>query len=217
MNLYLYHHCPFCVRADMVANYKQVPHKKIYLASDDEATPMRLVNAKQAPILQMDDGRAMPESLDIAKRLDELGNPERPMRAGGDVTVWNDAFAGVRRSILSLQFPRNIRMGFPEFSEQSARDYFQNKKEAVIECRFDEALAASDQHIAVVAAMLASLPVPVSPAAHADQLGWDDVMIYPGLRNLSMVKGLPFPPVLRRYMDDVSRITATELFFDRAI
>jgi glutaredoxin len=38
--------CPFCVRADMVANYKQVEHEKVYLPNDDEATCFELIGAK---------------------------------------------------------------------------------------------------------------------------------------------------------------------------
>jgi glutaredoxin 2 len=67
--------CPFCVRADMVANYKQVEHEKVYLPNDDEATCLELIGAKRVPILQLEDGSRMGESLDIAQKLDELGSP----------------------------------------------------------------------------------------------------------------------------------------------
>ncbi|ENA36453.1 MULTISPECIES: hypothetical protein [Pseudomonas] len=47
MKLSPYDHCPFCVRADMVANYKQVEREKIYLSNDDEATCFELIGAKR--------------------------------------------------------------------------------------------------------------------------------------------------------------------------
>jgi glutaredoxin 2 len=217
MNLYLYQHCPFCVRADMVANYKEVVHNKVYLANDDEETCFRLVNAKLVPILELDDGTAMPESMDIARKLDEVGNPSRIIRPGSDVAAITNMFSAERQAILCLQFPRNIQLGLPEFATASARDYFRNKKEAVLECTFEEAIAATAEHKAVVEAMLARILVLDNPARYDDQLSWDDVLIYPGLRNLTSVRGLQFPRHVLQYMQDVSRITATDLFFDRAI
>lgn len=35
MKLFQYDHCPFCVRADMVAKYKQVNFETVYLLNDD--------------------------------------------------------------------------------------------------------------------------------------------------------------------------------------
>ncbi|SEQ20267.1 MULTISPECIES: glutathione S-transferase N-terminal domain-containing protein [Pseudomonas] len=66
MKLSPYDYCPFCVRADMVANYKQVEREKIYLSNDDEATCFELIGAKKVPILQLNDGSRMGERLDIA-------------------------------------------------------------------------------------------------------------------------------------------------------
>ena len=31
VTLYQYLHCPYCVRADMVANYLNIEHKKVFL------------------------------------------------------------------------------------------------------------------------------------------------------------------------------------------
>lgn len=217
MKLYLYDHCPFCVRAEMVAHYKQVPVEQVYLLNDDEASCFALIGAKQVPILQFDDGRAMGESLDIARKLDELGNPAQVIRPHGDYLAIQEHMNQVRLANWCLLFPRDISLGLPEFATQSARDYFQAKKEQIIQRPFAQALAETAEHQTVVEQMLASLPPLDLPSAHGNTLGWDDVLLYPGLRNLSMVKGLAFPPAVRAYVEEVARITATQTYFERAV
>ena len=217
MKLYLYDHCPFCVRAEMVAHYKQVPVEQVYLLNDDEATCIELIGAKQVPILQFDDGRAMGESLDIARKLDELGTPQRVIRPHGDYLPIQEHMNQARLAIWCLLFPRDIALGLPEFATQAARDYFQAKKEQIIQRPFAQALAETAEHQAVVEAMLASLPPLDLPSAHGNTLGWDDVLLYPGLRNLSMVKGLALPPAVRAYIEEVARLTDTATYFSRAI
>ena len=51
MKLYLYDHCPFCVRARMIFGLRNVPVEEIVLLNDDEATPIGLIGAKQVLIL----------------------------------------------------------------------------------------------------------------------------------------------------------------------
>ena len=76
MKLYLYDHCPFCVRARMIFGLRNVPVEEIVLLNDDEATPIGLIGAKQVPILQKPDGSHMGESLDIVRYVDKLaGKP----------------------------------------------------------------------------------------------------------------------------------------------
>ena len=71
MKLYVYDHCPFCVRARMILGLKNLPVELVVLANDDEATPIGLVGKKVVPILVKEDGTAMPESLDIVNYVDE--------------------------------------------------------------------------------------------------------------------------------------------------
>jgi hypothetical protein len=44
--LYIYDHCPFCVRARMVLGLKGVKHELFFLANDDVETPTALVGKK---------------------------------------------------------------------------------------------------------------------------------------------------------------------------
>lgn len=217
MKLYLYDHCPYCIRAEMTGRYKEVPFEVVYLLNDDEQTCFRLVNAKQVPILTREDGSSMPESLDIARVFDDIGNPDRVILKGGDHKRYNDVIDSVSLNINCLLFPRNIAIGLPEFATQSSRDYFQHKKEKLIDRPFQQAFDQTQQHKSAVEEMLFRLPQLPDPQQHDNQLSWDDVMIYPVLRNLSIVKDLKFPDQVRRYVEAIARLTNTHTYFERAI
>ena len=48
--MYVYDHCPFCVRVRLALGVKNVKHLIHFLANDDVATPTGLVGKKIAPI-----------------------------------------------------------------------------------------------------------------------------------------------------------------------
>ncbi len=77
MKLYIYDHCPFCVRARMVFGLRGVAVEEVILQNDDEETPIKMIGAKQVPILQKDDGSFMGESLDIVRYIDEMAGKGR--------------------------------------------------------------------------------------------------------------------------------------------
>ena len=62
--LYVYDHCPFCVRVRVALGVKGIKHKLVFMANDDVETPTALVGKKIAPIWVDDDGPMM-ESLDV--------------------------------------------------------------------------------------------------------------------------------------------------------
>ena len=69
-------HCPFCIKARMIFGLKNIPVELHVLLNDDAETPTRMVGQKQVPILQKDDSRYMPESMDIVHYVDKLdGKP----------------------------------------------------------------------------------------------------------------------------------------------
>lgn len=51
MKLYVYDHCPFCVRARMIFGLKNLPVELVVLANDDEATPIALVGKRLCQFL----------------------------------------------------------------------------------------------------------------------------------------------------------------------
>lgn len=216
MKLFQYDHCPFCVRADMVAKYKQVNFESVYLLNDDANSCIDRVGKKMVPILEID-GQSMGESLDIAHRLDELGKVDKVIVGGGDADRFTQPLMTANRAIFSLLFPRAVQLGLPEFATESAIQFYRANKEQMIECSFEQALQDSEQHIAVVEAALSSVPALTKPSERDNQISWDDVMIFPMLRNLTMVKGLTFPTHVIEYVNEVADLTGVMLYTDRAV
>ena len=66
--LYVYGHCPYCVRARMIFGLKKTPFKLDFLMNDDVVTPTKMIGKKVLPIMEID-GEAMGESLDIVAKV----------------------------------------------------------------------------------------------------------------------------------------------------
>ena len=212
MKLYQYHHCPYCIRVDMIANYKEVAHEKVYLLIDDEEACLSLTNVKKAPILELSDGAVLADNLTIAKHFDQIGNPHKVIRGEPHSNDEQMPLEKVKKAIQCLVFPRIILLGLPEFSTQSARDYFQLQKEARLKITFADALAESPNYKQQVATALNELPQLTLPSEHNDTISWDDILLFPILRSLTMVAGLTIPEHIQTYLDEVSRITAIHTY-----
>lgn len=217
MKLYVYDHCPFCTRARMAAALRGVATELVYLPNDDEDTPIRLIGAKQLPILQKEDGSHMGESLDIVRyfyrqdssALDEAVRPE--------IQAWVDAFGdwGYR-----LIMPRDVQLGLPEFAAESSVAYFKGKKEAWLEASFEQLLQETPRYLAQAQEALHALNGLIAPNAdyvNGTHLSMEDILVFPLLRNLSMVKGAAYPDNVAHYVRAMSQVAKIPLFFDRAV
>ena len=217
MKLYVYDHCPFCTRARMAAALRGVATELVHLPNDDEDTPIRLIGAKQLPILQKEDGSHMGESLDIVRyfyrqdssALDETVRPE--------IQAWVDAFGdwGYR-----LIMPRSVQLDLPEFAAESSVAYFKGKKEAWLEASFEQLLQETPRYLAQAQEalrVLDDLIVPNADYANGTHLSMEDILVFPLLRNLSMVKGAAYPDNVAHYVRAMSQATKIPLFFDRAV
>ena len=215
VTLYQYLHCPYCVRADMVANYLNLEHKKVFLLNDDTDTGERLVGKKIVPILELEDGSAMAESMDIVQQLISMSESDLPQGSGYQAHL--QMLEDISQATRGLLYPRHIMATQPEFETQSARDYFQHKKEAMLGMSFDAAFENTEMYRQQVEQTLAALPEVILPEERNNQLSWDDVKLFPLLRNLTLVKGLKIPEQLRVYIDAVSKLTNTKCYYDQAV
>lgn len=215
MKLYYYDHCPFCTRARMAFALLNIPVEGKILANDDEETPKRLIGKKMLPILVKEDGSAMGESLDIVKYANMLTDEPLDERVRPELQALLDdisQYAGL------LILPRSAKIAFEEFATQSAVDYYTKKKtEAVGD--FDTQIARSSEYIAKLDHDLLALDKLIlsSDAANGKAPSMEDILVFPGLRNLSSVKGVNWPKGVRAYMDSMSRQTRIPLLFEHAI
>lgn len=217
MKLYVYDHCPFCTRARMAAALRGVATELVYLPNDDEDTPIRLIGAKQLPILQKEDGSHMGESLDIVRyfyrqdssALDEAVRPE--------IQAWVEAFADWGNRLI---MPRDVQLDLPEFAVESSVAYFKGKKEAWLEASFEQLLQETPRYLAQAQEALRALDGLIAPNAgyaNGTHLSMEDILVFPLLRNLSMVKGAAYPDNVAHYVRAMSQATKIPLFFDRAV
>ncbi|MBH3015715.1 glutaredoxin 2 [Serratia ureilytica] len=212
MKLFIYDHCPFCVKARMIFGLKHLPIRLVTLLNDDETTPFNLIGKKMVPILIKDDGEAMPESLDIVRYVDGLdGKPVLPGRTPPAIAEW---LRGVDSYAAKLLLPLFAHADFEKFPPDSARRYFIDKKQASIG-NFAEHLANSADLIAELEADLQTLsPLIVSADAVNGELSEDDIHLFPLLRSLSIVAGVALPDNVEAYRNRMAQRSEVPLLLD---
>ena len=221
MKLYVYDHCPFCTRARMAAALRGVATELVYLPNDDEDMPIRLIGAKQLPILQKEDGSHMGESLDIVRYLDRQsslqssGALDEAVRPG--IQAWVEAFGDWGNRLI---MPRDVQLDLPEFAAESSVAYFKGKKEAWLGASFEQLLQETPRYLAQAQEALHVLDGLIAPNAdyvNGTHLSMEDILVFPLLRNLSMVKGVAYPDNVAHYVRAMSQAAKIPLFFDRAV
>lgn len=216
MKLFIYEHCPFCVRARMIFGLKNIPVEQHVFLSNDAKSPESMIGEKMVPILQKEDGSYMPESLDIVAYIDSNYGGS-PILTGPKNPKIEALIKQLQKYDYKLECPRYIKLGLAEFATQDAIDNFVTNKSKKMGS-FDECLAKTDSLIAKVADLFTQLESLItSPNACNGLLSWDDICLFPVLRNLTCVKGLKFPTKIREYLESMSKKSKVNLFFDKAI
>ncbi|WP_395946225.1 glutaredoxin 2 [Caedibacter taeniospiralis] len=215
MKLYIYEHCPFCIRPRIIAGIKKIPLELVYLANDDEKSHLDLIGKKQVPFLQKKDGSFLLESLDICQYLNTFD--QKPALSTeitttkALLTLAND-LSGASKSLVYPRFldhPQNHQ----DFPTQSAKDYFEHKKEKYIGCfkanlRFPEAAIEKTELVLFELNRLMTFEF-----ASSDKFSWDDIMVFPILRNLTIIGDLVnIPAKLLHYAKKLSTLSGIELY-----
>ncbi|EEY8763242.1 glutaredoxin 2 [Escherichia coli] len=215
VKLYIYDHCPYCLKARMIFGLKNIPVELHVLLNDDAETPTRMVGQKQVPILQKDDSRYMPESMDIVHYVDKLdGKPLLTGKRSPAIEEWLRKVNGYANKLL---LPRFAKSAFDEFSTPAARKYFVDKKEASAG-NFADLLAHSDGLIKNISDDLRALDkLIVKPNAVNGELSEDDIQLFPLLRNLTLVAGINWPSRVADYRDNMAKQTQINLLSSMAI
>jgi len=124
--LYVYDHCPFCVRARLALGLKGVKHDIRFMANDDVELPTSMVGKKIAPIFADGVNEPYAESLDIVRNVD--ADPKygptgmfKPLSDRTDLKAWQKS---VQTPLRLLQRPRYVQTYLPEFATASARETF---------------------------------------------------------------------------------------------
>lgn len=210
MKLYIYEHCPFSSRARMAFGLKRVPFETSVIMEVDAATPTRLIGRKAVPILEKDDGTCMGESLDIVHYVDRLAKPIFDGAADKALDAWgSDAWP----LACKLFIPRFTKGDFAELATPEAREAYRQREEKA----FGDLEALMEETPGFIAPMSAKLEALNPLVEGRETIGISDIKLWPILRCLSIVKGLPFPAEVRGYMARLEDEARVPLLFDQAI
>ncbi|MDO4708762.1 MAG: glutaredoxin 2 [Pseudomonadota bacterium] len=211
MKLYIYQHCPFCLRVVLLRGLKQLDLPVQVVLENDVDTPTRLIGRKKVPILQKADGSAMPESMDIVRYLDAQFAPplltaaERP-----EIDAWSERASGL---IFRLAVPRITCGDFAELATPEARAaYIEREIRAFGD--LEALLAATPEMLAELAPLLDELDDLIPPPDSA--LGESDIRLFPLLALLSIVKDARLPPRVATWYSTLSTRSGLDDFSAQA-
>lgn len=216
MKLYIYDHCPYCVKARMIFGFKGIKLELITLLNDDEKLPIKMIGKKLVPILQKEDGSYMPESLDIIDYIDNNYGAPMLNRLHDSVTNPIERLeAELKEYSYKLAMPTWLMVDrgkfLAEFATEEARAYFKTKKEAYIGS-FSEHFLARDTYIKLVNQLLIKLEeLLYSSESACGKLALIDIHLFATLRSLSIIKGFEYGPKLLAYRKFMSNYAKIEL------
>lgn len=210
--LYIYDFCPFSARARVALGLKKVKYNVVFMAFDDEATPVSLVGAKAAPIFVPVGGKPFTESWDVVDYIDQhFGDGATIKKASGreDLAQWIES---AMPTLNTLYNPRLYAAPLPEFTLRASREFFREKREKS-SGPFSDALAKSPALVQKTNALLKELePLLVSSHAVNGELSYDDLDLFGRLRSLTLVKGIEWPAKVREFMEYFSEQGDVPLF-----
>ena len=208
MKLYIYDHCPYCTKARMIFGFKNHSLKIMTLLNDDEKTPVSMVGQKMVPVLEVAPNQFMSESLDIIRYIDEKDTPRISWEQNPSCQEW---LSQTSSYLYPLTMPRWVKSSLGEFSTESARKYFQNKKELYIGS-FKAAENNSSKLIKECETHLQELEILFKKDfLKNDEWGESHFHLFAVLRALSVVKGLSLPSKVKNYMDSMSQRSGVPL------
>ena len=211
MKLYVYEHCPFCIRARMIFGLKHVPFELGIIMEGDAETPISMVGRKVVPILQKEDGSYMPESMDIVRYVDQLnGAPVLNGQPDPDIEEW---CRNITRTVYNLAIPRFTQADFRELETPLAREAY-TLREIKAFGDLDALVENSQAYIDEILIELAK----IEPwLAAVKPVTLTDFILFPLLNSLTIVKDFPYPDALKGYLHRISEQCQVPVFTDKAL
>lgn len=208
MKLYIYEHCPFCTRARMIFGLKGLFVETTVIMEGDADTPIRLIGKKAVPILERPDGSHMGESLDIVRYVDSIGSSVLRAPVDEHLEAW------VQRAwspSLKLFIPRFTQGEFAELGTSEAREAYRVREERA----FGDLNALMDSTPELLVEVNTLLRELAPQLGERRSTGMTDIVLWPVLRSLTIVKGIEFPEIVLRYIQRLAEKSEVPLLFDR--
>lgn len=201
MKLYIYQHCPFCIRVRYVAGMLGIKLQEITVDYHDQQTPIDLVGKTIVPILVKDDGTAMTESSDIIAYLFELKHSAESTSPMQSTLDWQSSAIPVLQRIA---YPRWPQLDLAEFSTNQSRQAWIDKKQTE-QLNFAQLLAQSAEIVTQTNAFLAELSAKLPSAGAFNALPVIDQSIYFSiLSGLCCEPSIQWPPTMLDWLETAS-------------
>lgn len=198
MKLLMFEHCSLCFRVRMMAALKGIALEEQVVLDDDSEAMISLVGRRVIPILVVDDGTPMLESMDMVDHIEKmrepvLTGPERPEISG--------LCERVLKITPYLTMPRYPLLGLPEMATIAAHDHYLVRKLEVYG-DFVALRARTREFVGELEPVLEDLDGAIkSREAVNGTLSKDDIRLLPLLRSAAVVQGLKFPEKVQAYFD----------------
>ncbi len=216
MKLFVFDHCPFCVKAKMPIGLKNLAVDIEYIQNHDVQARIDKVGANMVPILQKPDGSYMAESLDIVEYLDNFDNKPVISQStqANKINYW---LSQASMTYNVLLYPRWLKIELPEFQSEQAKNWFEQNKSRLIDMSFEQAYDQTNLMIEKMHAVLQKLDFIRLPSERNNQISYDDINLFPFLRNLTVIKGLTLPYKVDEYIRQVATLCDINLYFEQQI
>lgn len=214
MKIYLYHHCPYCIKVRLIADLSKLDYEIVYLANDDEKAHIDRIGSKQVPFLEKNDGTYIKESDEICKYISEL--QDYPISKSSMDAKAKELMSEILQYFRRVVYPRipHHPRNECDFPTQSAKDYFIKKKSAYIGDM--DALLRNPPYDAIRAIneiLVKVNPYVKTPFINGDSFSWDDINIFPLFFVATMARDLlEIPENITKYITNIEQQTNIELY-----
>ena len=202
MKLYIYEHCPYCIRVRMILGLKNISCELIYLQDDDVKTPTQMSGKKMVPILEIKEKKYLPESLDIVSYLDKIdGNPllqEKTNREDLEILLKK-----YHSPLKELFFSYAAEANFPELKTTSAKANFMKRFMAKFPYEhFSQIKERDKKNKLELKSFLKEIASSIySPDSISNnKIGYDDIIYFPVLHGLTVIPDLEWDPISKNYL-----------------
>ncbi|AIT10229.1 glutaredoxin [Candidatus Francisella endociliophora] len=214
MKIYLYHHCPFCIKVRLIADLSKLDYEIVFLANDDEKAHIDRIGSKQVPFLEKNDGTFIKESNDICQYISELQN--YPIANSSIDENIKNLTAEMLQHFRRVVYPRipHHPKNECDFPTQSAKDYFIKKKSAYIGDMDTLLKNPPYDSIQAINKIMAKIdPYIKTPFINGEKFSWDDINIFPLFFIATMAKDLiDIPGNITKYIKSIENQTNIELY-----
>ncbi|MFA0251728.1 glutaredoxin 2 [Vibrio sp. 10N.261.45.A4] len=202
MKLYIYDHCPFCARVAYIAQSLGLNIELVSVDYDDAQTLIDLIGKKMVPVLQIDDGSIMAESLDIIAYFMDLKSNDEQREPSEQATLFQSRAFPLTQQIGR---PRWWNLDLAEYRSAGAKEAWRVSKETE-GFNFEELLEKTPQYVQLINPLLKDAELLLELENGESSLPLiDQALYFSMLRGFYVEPSIEWPPELDHWMERKSK------------